>query len=321
MEKRVLVGIPNFASNCSEGLALLLEHGFTVDMNPHQRSFRPEELQPIIGGYTAVISELERWDEALFSQAHSLKILSRNGVGLDNIDLPAARRAGVLITYAKGMNAASVANMAVGLMLAALKKIAHMDRGLRQGCWCSEIGHDLDGRTIGFLGFGQIAQETAKRLSGFPVSMMAYDPYQPEETFVGTGVQKAELDQVLRTCGVISIHLPHSEQTHHIIGPDALSIMRPDAVLINTSRGGLVDQQALYRALVDDKIAAAGIDVYEHEPLDPLDPLLTLDNIVCTPHVSGNTKEACQKVGYQVAKDIVAFFEGRAPELVAQWNE
>ena len=318
MEKKILVGLPGFREDCKQAVELLAENGFTIDGNPYGRTFQFDELKPIIGGYTAMISELEQWSEELFALAGKMRIIARNGVGLDNIDLLAAKKAGVCITYAKGINAVSVANMAIGLMLASLKKIPYFDRTTKQGLWNNDMGQDLDGKSIGFLGFGQIAQETAKRLSGFQVNMMAFDKYQPEEVFLGTGVKKVDFDTVLASCNIISLHLPYNRDTHHIIAKKELDIMKPDTILINTARGKLISSRDLYQTLKSGGIAAAGIDVYEREPIDPQDSFLTLQNVICTPHVSGHTVNSCENVGYQLAKDIVAFFNGEEPELMVQ---
>lgn len=316
--KKILVGIPDFKEVCPDALELLLDKGFTVDLNPYGRSFSFSELAPIIAEYDAVLSELELWDKNLFSLAKKLKILSRNGVGLDNIDLAAAKEAGVCITNAKGMNVGAVANMAIGLMLAVLKKIACFDREMHSGKWNKVIGQDLDGKTIGFLGFGQIAYETAKRLSGFPIKMIAYNRSPIKTDCDNINVEQVDFRTLLSRSDIVTIHMPHTPETHHIINATALKQMKNSAVLINTSRGGLVDGQALYDALVSKEIAAAGLDVYEVEPVEFDNKLITLENVVCTPHVAGYSKEACQAIGYQICSDVVDFFEGKMPKMLVQ---
>ena len=316
MGRKVLIGVPNFSKTCKDATELLINNGFTIDENPYKRTFQFHELEPIIGDYDAMISELEIWNEALFYAAKKMKILARNGVGLDNIDLNAAKNAGVCITYAKGLNAVSVANMAIALMLTVLRKTSYFDSRVRKGFWDNDTGNDLDGRKVGFLGFGEIARMTARRLSGFDVEMLAYDKYQTEADIQKASVKKVSFETILLSCNTISLHLPYNNETHHIITEKEFAMMRSDTILINTARGKLVCMDALYNALCNRKIFGAGIDVYENEPVDPESKLLTLQNVVLTPHVSGHTVESCARVGYQVAKDIISFFNGETPELL-----
>lgn len=319
MKRKILICQPNFAENCPEALALLRDNGFDVDLNPYNRTYSFEELRSIVNDYSAVVSELERWDEKIFHLAKDLKILARFGAGLDNVDLKAAKQAGVTITYAKGVNAASVANMAIGLMLAALRKISFLDHETKCGRWLgAELGCDLDGKKIGLLGFGEIARQAAKRLRGFDVEVFAFDACPNSEAAAELSVQLTSLQTILQTCDVISLHLPHTAETHHIINGASIAMMKKNAILINTARGKLIDENALFTALAERAIAGAALDVFEEEPLPSGSKLLNLPNLICTPHVSGNTVEACEKVGLRIARDIIAFFEGKTPELLVQ---
>lgn len=313
MEKKVLVGATNFSATCPEAKALLEASGFTVVENPHQRPFTREELKELAGDCVGVSAGMESWDREILSLAKNLKVIGRFGVGYDNIDVQAAEELGITVAIAKGINGAAVATMAIGLMISVLRKIPMFDRATRRGEWPRVMGSDLDGKKVGFLGFGDIAQKTARRLSGFEVEMMAYDLYPNEAAAEELKVRITDLDTILSECDIVSCHLPNLPETRHTMDEAAFAKMKPTAVFINTSRGPLVDEDALYRALKDGVIAGAGIDVYEQEPVLPENPLLTLDNLVCTPHTSAETNEVCARVGLNTAQNIVDYFNGRKP--------
>jgi D-3-phosphoglycerate dehydrogenase len=313
MKKKVLVGATNFSATCREAKELLEKNGFIVDENPHQRPYTREELKEIVGDYAAVSAGMESWDREILSLAKNLKVIGRFGVGYDNIDLKAAEELGITVAIAKGINGAAVATMAIGLMISVLRKIPMFDRTTREGQWVRAMGSDLDGKKVGLLGFGDIAQKTAKRLSGFDVEILAYDLFPNEEAARSLNVKLTDKDTLLRECDIISCHLPNLPETRHTMNEAAFARMKPTAIFINTSRGPLVDEAALYQALKEGVIAGAGIDVYEQEPIRPDNPLLTLDNIVCTPHTSAETNEVCARVGLNTAQNIVDYFNGKNP--------
>lgn len=309
MEKKLYISQPGFCQNCPEAVQLLKEHGFSIDSNDTsyiaQRSF----LEQNIHQYHAVIAGTEQWDAALFEKAVNLRIIARFGSGLDSVDLQAADAAGVRVTAAVGMNAASVANMTIGLMLSCLRKITAFHEQVKQGKWPEELSSDLDGKKIGLLGFGNVAQQVAQRLLGFPVQVCAYDLFPNEQKAAQLHVKLTSLEEIAESCDIISVHLPALEQTHHIINREWLSKMKSNAILINTSRGKLVDTEALCEALKNGRIGGAGIDVYEQEPVDRHHPLLSCPNVVLTPHTSGLTREACYATGMKNARDIIAFWD------------
>lgn len=314
--KRVLCGVPGYERLCPMGLKLLEDNGFTVELSPYGRQYAFDELKDVIGEYDAVISGLELWDGRLFSLAKKLKIIAKFGVGLDSIDLDAAKAAGVCITYAKGLNAVSVANTAVMLMLASLKKLTQFDAATKRGEWPRMSTNDLDGKTVGFIGFGEISRYVIERLQGFNVRFMAYDAFPDSDAARRLGVTLADMDTVLGSADVISVHVPLLESTRHLMNAEAFSKMKPTAVFINTSRGKVVDESALYDALSEGRIAAAAIDVFEEEPTNPHNPLFGLEGFTCTPHTAADTQESAARVGYMAAKNIVSFFSGEPLELV-----
>lgn len=313
MNKKVLVGATNFSQTCKEARKLLDDNGFTVEENPFQRPFTREELEERIVDCAAISAGMETLDREMLSMAKNLKVIGRFGVGYDNIDVKAAAEMGITVAIAKGINGAAVATMAIGLMISVLRKIPTFDRTIREGKWLREMGSNLDGKTVGFLGFGDIARKTAKRLSGFDVELIAYDLYPDEAAAKELNVKTVDMDTVLKTSDIVSCHLPNLPETKHTMNEAAFAKMKSSAIFINTSRGPLVDEKALYNALKTGVIAGAGTDVYETEPIDISNPLLTLPNIVCTPHTSAETHEVCAQVGLNTAQNIVDYFNGKTP--------
>lgn len=315
--KSVLVGSTNFSANCPEAKKMLLANGFEIIENPHQRPFTFEELSRIVGEVSAVIAGMEDWTEALYQMAPHLKIITKFGVGLDTIDIAAAQAHGISVGYAKGKNAVSVANMVVALIMSSMRKISKFDKTIREGLWLRENAQDLDGKTVGFVGFGDIARKAAKRISGFDVRILAYDVVKDEAAAKALNVAYADLDELLLECDIISIHLPNIPSTVHFFGKDQFARMKKTAILVNTARGPIVDQAALYNALASGQIGGAALDVYEQEPISPEDPLLKLDNITLTPHTAAETFEACLAVSVATTQNVIDYFNGINPKYLA----
>lgn len=315
MKKTVLVGATNFSQNCEAGMRLLKEHGFQVIENPYQRPLTKEEQEQYIGEICAVSAGNEIWDREMISKAANLKIISRFGVGFDNIDVEACRERGITVATARGMNGDAVANMAVTMILALMKKLVFFDKTTREGKWARCMGRDITGKRIGLLGFGDIAQRVAKKLSGFDVELLAYDVFPNEERARELNVTFTDLDSLLSSCDAISCHLPNLKETYHMVNDDFFAKMKGSAMFVNTARGAIVDEDALYRALKNGTIESAAIDVYEQEPIRTDSPLLTLDNIIVTPHTAAESFEAFARVGMNTAQDIVNYFQGKNPNF------
>ena len=314
MERVVLVSATNFERYCPMAYALLEENGFRVIANPHQRPWTQKEMEGVVGECIAAIGGNENWDAAFIAKAHNMKIYNRFGVGLDNVDIAAAQAAGISVANCKGLNAVSVANMAVGLMLTVMRKILELHTKTVAGEWPRLISHDLDGKIIGFLGFGQIAQQVAKHLSGFEVTKLAYDLFPDPKAAAAFGVAYVDLDTLLEKSDIISVHLPHLPTTHGMLNADMFAKMKPTAVLINTARGGLVNEADLCYALGNGIIAGAGLDVFCADPIELDNPLMKLENVVLTPHSAADTYESYAKVGYFAAQNIVDYFNGKNPQ-------
>lgn len=227
--------------------------------------------------------------------ANRLKLIQLMSVGYDNFNLDGARQARLPVAVNGGANAIAVAEHTIMLMLAALKHLASLDDMVRKGGWRSPtLGalrlYELWHSTVGIVGMGRIGQEVAKRLAGWEATIQYYDPYRlPPEREQALGVRYVELEELLRTSDVVSVHVPLSARTRHLIDARALDLMKPTAVLVNTSRGGLVDETALVAALQEGKILGAGLDVLDQEPPPADHPIFALPNVVLTPHLAGPT--------------------------------
>ncbi len=315
--RTVIVGPVRYAELCSAGRALLVEHGFTLVENERSTPWTADDLAPLLPIADASVCGVEVFDEAALAAAPKLKIISRLGVGLDNIDLAAARARGIDVVNAPGGNAIAVAELALGLLLSVYRQIPIMNAGIRTGAWDRFVGSEIGGKTIGLIGFGAISRILAQRLKGFDVDLVAYDPYADQAVADELGVRLVSLEEAVSNVDVVSVHAPHVPETHHLVNADLIASMRPGTVLLNTSRGGLVDQAALVDALESGHLAGAGLDVFEVEPVGPDNPLLAFPNVVATTHAAADSLEAYHRIGLSTAQAIVDVFSGRTPRSLA----
>jgi phosphoglycerate dehydrogenase-like enzyme len=247
-----------------------------------------------------------------------LRLIAKHGSGVDNIDIPGATERGVLVANTPGgTNSTAVAEGAVTLMLAVLRRVRDMDALMRDDRfdqrWSIELG-DLTGGSLGLLGFGQIARQVARICgAGFGMDVGAYDPFVSADAMKAAGVRKVEALPELMRNDVISIHVPFSEQTRHVVGAKELAAMSAGAIIVNTARGGLIDEAALAQALVEGRIRGAGIDVFEAEPPPRDNPLLGLPNVVLSPHVAGVTSGSMKGMAMAVADVVETVLAGKRP--------
>jgi len=277
-----------------------------------QIPFSEENVIKELQNADAGIIDIEPYGESIFSQVKdTAKILVRFGVGYDKVDLEAASRNGIAIARTTGANTTGVAEMALTLMLSCRRKISKQQAIVKSGKWVKDIGYELFGSTIGIIGYGNIGRHLKKLVSGFGCRVLVYDPFMKREIIEKDGAEYANLEDVFRLSDAVSIHVPYTEQTHHMVNKETLALMKPTAVIVNTARGNIIDETALYEALKEEKIMGAGIDVYAKEPLSLDSPLLTLANVTLTPHVSSQTEESLWNT-YKMAIDISAdFFAGK----------
>ena len=258
----------------------------------------------------------------IMEAAPSLKIISRTGAGVDNVEVAAATEKGILVCDTPGVNSNSVAEQTLGILLGLAKQLKIMDKAVSEGNWkirSTGKAVDVDGKTLGLIGIGRIGSLVAyKCRQAFNMKVIAYDPYVKQ----AEGIKLySSLDQVFQEADFISIHVPYIEQTHHLVNAKLLNLMKPDAYLINTSRGPLVDEKALIEVLEKGSIAGAGLDVFEKEPPSLDNPLLRLNNVILTPHSSALSRECEMKVHITAAQAVVDFLEGRQPKYIYNKKE
>ena len=272
----------------------------------------PEQIEDV----DAIIAGDSKISEESLKKAKRLKVIGRPGVGVDNVDLKACTERGILVFNVPGINADSVAEHVIGMILAISKKFLQRDNLARSGRWGERdkiIGSELKGKTIGIIGLGNVGSLVAKKAKGFEMKILAYDPYLPIEKAKELDVNIVDLPVLLRESDYISINCPLTDETRKMIGERELRLMKKDAILINTARGGIVDEDALYDALKEGWIRAAGIDVLENEPVSE-HLLFHLDNVLLTPHSAGLTIEALRRTAMAVCEDILRVLKGELPK-------
>ncbi|MGQ0631677.1 MAG: phosphoglycerate dehydrogenase [Sporichthyaceae bacterium] len=266
---------------------------------------RAELLTAIVDADAVLIRSATQIDVEALAAAKKLKVVARAGVGLDNVDVPAATKAGVMVVNAPQSNITSAAELAVALLLASARNVSQAHSALKKGKWARSkyTGVEVAEKTVGVVGLGRIGALVAQRLAAFEVTLIAYDPYVPAARAAQLGVRLVSLEELLRESDFITVHLPKTPETAGLIGEEALRTVKPTVHIINAARGGIVDEAALYSALKEGRVAGAGLDVYAKEPCTD-SPMFELDNVVATPHLGASTDEAQEKAGISVARSV-----------------
>jgi len=265
-----------------------------------------------------LIRSATKMDAEAIGWAKGLKVIARAGVGLDNVDIPSATTAGVMVVNAPTSNIVSAAELAISLLLASARFISPAHTALKNGKWARSkyTGAELFEKTLGIVGFGRIGQLVATRMQAFGMNVIAYDPYLAPARAAQLGAKLVDLDELLKNSDFISIHLPKTKETANLIGKDALAKVKPTVRIINAARGGVLDENALYEALKEGRVAGAGLDVFATEPCTD-SPLFTLDNVVATPHLGASTDEAQERAGIAVAISVRKALSGElVPDAV-----
>lgn len=308
---RVLVSVSerNFPRDVAEGLKDMAEMMYA--------SPREEGYEEALRESVALISGIERIDDGFLERAPRLRIVARFGVGYDNVDVEACTRRGVYVTHTPGVLSGAVADLTWGLILCLARGLIRADRFVRER-WALDREHlpfglDLEGKTLGIVGLGRIGSEVAKRAMGFGVRVIYHDVVRKPELEKAYGAEYVTLEELLRTADIVSFHVPLLPSTERLIGERELEMMKTTALLINTSRGRVIDQRALLKALKEGWIAGAGLDVYEEEPIPLEDPLLKMKNVVLTPHIGSATRETRREMAEVCAENVKAVLEGRRP--------
>jgi D-3-phosphoglycerate dehydrogenase len=304
MSTKVLIATRSFGSTSSKPWQVLAEAGCETVRADMSQKMAEDKLIELLDGVEAAIVGVVPMTAHVLENAPRLRVVSAHGVGVDHIDLEAATRLGVIIANCPGANDQAVADLTMGLMVSVARQIPQVDRDVRGGKWGRYEGGELWKKTLGLIGLGRIGRGVATRASGFDMQVLAYDPYVDEKQAEAIGVRMTSLEEVIASADFVSLHAALTEETRNMIGKRELEQMKLSAFLINTARGGLVDEEALYTALVKGKLAGAGLDTFTSEP--PVDsPLLELRNVVVTPHIGAHTKEAIERVGVLAAQNVV----------------
>jgi glyoxylate reductase len=301
------------------GLNIIREN-FDVDLWPDEAPPSKEEIIRRIKDKQALVSLLtDPIDEEVINSAPNLRIIAQYAVGFDNIDLKAATKRGIYVTNTPEVLTETTADFAFALMLAVARRVVEADKYVRNGKWkvawhpLMMLGEDVHGRTLGIVGLGRIGSAVARRAKGFDMKILYYDVIRREDLERELGIKYVDLETLLRESDFVTIHTPLTPETYHLIGEKQLRMMKKTAFLINTSRGKVVDQKALYKALKEGWIAGAALDVFEQEPISMDDPLLELENVVLAPHIASATHETRSKMAEIVAENLLAFKRGEIP--------
>jgi (S)-sulfolactate dehydrogenase len=291
----------------ADGVALMKKAGLEVDVKV---GLKPEELEQIIGGYEALaVRSATKVNARLLEKATRLQVVGRAGVGVDNVDLDAATRRGVVVMNTPGGSAVTVAELTLAHMLALARHLPQATASVKGGKWEKKKfqGHQLAGKTLGVVGMGNIGSVVVSRCQGLGMEVVAYDPFISAEAAAKMGVGLVTLDELWGKADVISLHVPLTEQTRYLVNAQTLARMKKGVLLVNCARGGVIDEKALADALASGHVAGAALDVFEKEPV-PLDsPLLKLDSFICTPHLGASTEEAQAAVAVAIAEQIAQF--------------
>jgi len=314
MKPKILVVLRH--TLCEEAVRILEGVG---DVSVAPRFIGERELTELARDCHGVVLGGNKFGREAIMMAKDLKVISRHGVGVDNVDIVAATERGILVTYTPGANADSVAEHTFALLLGLVRKISLADRSIREGEWGSSefMGFELVGKTLGIIGLGAIGSRIAKRAMAFEMDVMAYDPYVTQERASALGVKLVDLETLLRSSDAVSLHASLTNETRHILTARELGMMRRTAVLINAARGQLVDEEALIQALKGGTVSGAGLDAFQSEPMPEGHPFMKMRNVLLTPHIASFTKEALARGDKILAMDLAAIFMGRKPIYLA----
>jgi D-3-phosphoglycerate dehydrogenase len=312
---RVVVTALSFGLSSPEPRVMLESRGIEIVPNVKGKPFTEEEMMSLIDErVVGLIVGTDPVTRYVMERGANLKVVAKHGVGIDNIDVRAATERGIYVTTTPGANTEAVADLAFALMLSAVRRVAPADAAVRQGKWPRLLGTEVAGKALGILGLGRVGKAVANRARGFSMRVLAHDVVIDEQFCRKNGITPVGFEELLEESDIVTLHTPLTPGTRGMIGESAISRMKDGVVLVNTARGELVDLDALYKALLAGKVAAAGIDVYPKEPPDIAHPIFALENVVFTPHLGAYTREANYLMGVMAARSVIDAVEGRRPE-------
>lgn len=311
---RVFITSRAFGRITEEAVTLLQEVA-QVERAKSERPLEKEDLIEKTRDCHGLILGIEKITSEIMDHARNLVIIARYGVGYDNVDVEAATKKRIVVTHTPHANSTSVAEHTFALILSLSKRVVEANLSLKSGEWLGTkfVGFELGGKTIGIVGAGAIGRKVASIARGFDMNALLYDIVTDESVEESLGAKYVSLRELLMSSDIVSIHVPLTSETYHMIGENELTLMRRNAMIVNTSRGGIVDESALTRHLEDRSIAGAALDVFEEEPPRGDSPLLRMENVVCTPHSSSFTVDSLRRMDTMVAKDVVSALLGEKP--------
>lgn len=300
---KVLISSRSFGQIDSGAVELLEKQGLTPILNPYGRKLNEQEILDLLDDAVGIIAGTEKITEKIISHNNQLKVISRYGIGLDNVDINAAQKQNVMVYNTPDTPSIAVAELTLSLILNLLKKIGKVDRDIRNNIWKPEIGNLLSGKTVGIVGLGRIGKKLVQLLKPFNIKIFAYE-INPDKKFLDKyNIKLLPFKDLICQSDIITLHIPLTNKTKHIIGKSELNSMKPNAILINAARGGLIDEKSLYEALKNNSISAAAIDVLEDEPNSG--NLKELDNIIITPHIGTFTVETRKNMEIEAAENLI----------------
>ncbi len=297
----LVISTSSFDTGNNPAIQRLLQQGFQIVTNPHKRKLTEDEIIELLsGGASGLIAGIEPLTERVFQSAPHLKVISRCGAGMDSVDLVAAKNHGITVLNTPEAPAQAVAELTLGLMLTLLRQINPIDRAVRNGEWPRTQGRLLAAQIVGIIGLGYIGRRVARLCQAFEATVIAHDPFATQTPH---GVTLMPLQQLLASADIITLHTPYGADTHHMLNADTFAVMKPEAIVINAARGGLVDENALLAALQSGKVSTAALDVFEQEPYHG--PLIENNNIILTSHIGSLARESRQRMEIEAAENLL----------------
>jgi len=310
---KILVTPRSFVSASDKPMKLLTEKGYEIQSNDTGRPYKKEEMLNLVSDIDGIIIGIDELSAEIIEKANKLKVISKYGTGLDNIDINMATKKKITVTNTPAANVDAVADLTFGFILSLARRIPEADRKTKNGEWEKIIGKSVWEKTLGIIGLGKIGRQIVRRAQGFKMNILVYDIVKDEKFAQNYDIKYVNLKEILHKSDYITIHIPLNDATRHMIDHKELELVKEDAFLINTSRGGIINEEALYNALKDKKLRGAALDVYVNEPPGK-SLLMELDNIIMTPHIGAYTEEAIENMGIQAAQNLIDVLEGREPQ-------
>jgi D-3-phosphoglycerate dehydrogenase len=301
--QNIFLAPTTFGQFSDQPMQLFKQNDFMIHSNQLGRKLQSKEIIKLANNAHCIIAGTELYTKDVLEQLPKLKVISRLGVGIDNIDLVTARERNIKVYKTKTTPAPAVAELAIGLMIDVSRYVSKSNQLLKSDIWKKEMGTLLYGKTLGIIGLGTIGKTLVKLVDGFNFNILAYDLFHDDIFQIENNITYCNLNTLLKESDIVSIHLNLSEQTANMVSTQQLELMKPDSILINVSRGEIVDEYALYKILKDKKILGAGLDVFKEEPYSG--PLTQLDNVVLTPHIGSYAKQIRMLMETEAAKNII----------------